>query len=236
MPVLPNHLIRHAISYGIDAVTLRATLRGMNDDLVADGPGATLGVHGLGVFYVERLTERFIATGSAVYRVPERDVVRLRPSKNGNVETLDESEMVEIQFDLAGPAYTTWRFESASRADRFTQTLPAPWNGESYDLVRVTVAGKRKYCLVWDGFSGDLAAGEDIQATFSPDRYYLFRWPVDLNSNIGGGFALSAISANQTFRAALAGTSSPLYPHDDPTYGREAKAWLAQRAIALSER
>lgn len=236
MPVPPNHLIRHAISYGIDAITLRATLRGMHDDLIADGPGASLGVHGLGVFYVYRNVQRYVVRDGRVFDVAQRDVLKLRPQKSVPDE-LTESDDVRITVVFQASPSRTWTWQSTSRAGRFSVTSPATWSGTNHDFVRQVYRGNPSYVMVRNDIS-DATISTCESAIWSPTDNELFavRFDNDMRSvHCGQG-------VNQNHPAdlptVLADTDSvgPLTDLLDPSGGREVKAWICQRAIAISDR
>ena len=105
--------------------------------MINDGPGATAGIHDFGVFYVQRMNERFVVRGADVYKIPQRDVLKLRPSK-ANVTKLTESDDVRISIWQRYSTQIEYTWESSSVAGDFELKTPVARLGETWKLYRHT--------------------------------------------------------------------------------------------------
>jgi hypothetical protein len=236
MALPANHLIRNAIAVGIDAVSLRAVLRETRTDLIADGPGANLGVHDFGVLYVHRNAQRFVVRDGKVFDVPQRDVLKLRPEKSVPDE-LTESDDVRIEQDFDfGSGNVAWHFKSTSRANRFEVVLPTAHAGNDYDFVRDDELGVQTYVLAkFDMPDYNLQNIAGIAHNPTTKEVFGIRYTRDLRSMTAqpSGVAHVAI-ANLVVEADV--STVGLKRITDTTYGAEALAWLRQRAIDIADR
>lgn len=230
-----NQLAMLAIRRGIDPTPLRDVFRQLRIDMIAGGPGTSIGIEGFGVFFVQHSPERFVMRDGLVFKIPERDEIKLRPSK-ATVELLAESEMVELATVLQGPIDPAWVWQSTSRASRFTLVLPLAFAGLTYEWVRIKMDGQRRYCMVEEGFlPTGLDLGHDMQVA-GGDHIGMLRFTAMLDNDPGTFGAMFGMVVDKFFTASLAGTSAPTYLLADPLHGKEVLAWWRQRAVDESER
>jgi len=230
-----NNLALALIRYGIDPTGARAALREFHQSLIAAGPGASCGVHDVGVFFTQQQAARFIMRDDQVFSVPSRLVVKLRPSGQ-DATLLTESPLVRISIQISNATYYDWQFDSTSRSNRFSVVLPTDLVGDVWHFVRVVVDGTRSYVLCKNSFTGALDAGEDLQTDGPGGLPVFFRWTARLNNRpFKTGTGNPGVVGRQfTARVADDTATGNAYTGDD--HGREALAWFRQRAIDESER
>lgn len=225
-----NHLTSAWINYGLSPVASRMALRDMVAGLLADGPGATLGVHGLGVFYCLRTKERFVIRDGVVYRCPQRDVIKLRPAK-ADVTELDESPDVRISFETTFSGDNDYAFTSTSRAGQFVATAPTAIIDDVWRLFYSVVDGLPGY-----GLGDSSLSDSDIAACASyyddtPNAISCVRLEHSLGTIMrrtnpsGGAFGKPIISAE-----CSDASTNDIY---DAVYGGEVSAHFRSRALTL---
>lgn len=225
-----NHLTTAWISYGLSPITSRAALRDMVTGLLLDGPGASLGVHGLGVFYVLTQKERFVIRDGVVFRVPERDVIKLRPAK-GDADELDESPDVRIAFQYAVSSEGEYAFESTSRTGQFVATSPVNIVDDVWRLVYAKIDGIPGY-----GFGDNSLTDEEIAAV--PN------WTAgDPQDVLAVRLEHSLLNIVPTLEPGLSSfghlvisaecDDATLAQLDDVSYGREVSAHFRSRSLTV---
>lgn len=217
-------------------VALRTTLRKTHDEMIAAGPGARLGVRDFGVFYVQRMSQRYVVRDGKVFEVPERDVLKLRPPGADPTE-LTEVDDLRINQDIDfGAGSIPWNFKSTSRANRFEVVLPNTYAGNAYDFVRDPFQNETSYVLAKSTLSDtDLSNTQGIFHVVSTDEVLAIRYSKSLRSVTqqapGGEWGELG---NMTFSADLPTVGFKSLA--DPTYYRLVLAWFRQRAIDIADR
>lgn len=231
-----NPLEQAMIRRGIAMPALRDGLKKFRTDLIANGVGATTGVHDFGVFYVHRNVQRYVVRDGKVFDVPQRDVVKLRPEK-ANVTQLTESDDVRIEMPIDfGSGSNLWRWKSTSRANQFLVTAPSQYLNDPFDLVRDFNNGEQTYVLVL-GTEPDatVTSVEQITVNGAGDAPLAIRFTKTLKALREAPLTSGDTPTGQPkFEAEVDAGGLKLLT--DATYGREVKAWCRQRAIDISER